>query len=254
MTIAAVGAVILGEFGEAATLAFLFSISEALEGYAMARTRRGLRALMALVPERVTVRRDGQESEIDPAGLEVGDVMIVRPGDRLATDGVVRSGPLHPRPVGHHRRVAARRGRSRRRGVRRGDQRRRRARGRGRPRGPATAPWPASSTSSRRPRSAKGSSQRLAERVARPLVPGIMVVAAGVAVVGSIARRSPRSGSSAPWSCSSRPRLRVRHLRPRHGRRRRRRGGPDGRPRQGRSRPRGARLACASSPSTRPAP
>ena len=57
MTIAAAGAVALGELGEAASLAFLFSISEALEGYAMARTRRGLRALLALVPERVTVRR-----------------------------------------------------------------------------------------------------------------------------------------------------------------------------------------------------
>src|SRR3546814_859201 len=51
MTIAAIGAIALGEYGEAASLAFLFSISEALEGYALARTRRGLRALLALVPE-----------------------------------------------------------------------------------------------------------------------------------------------------------------------------------------------------------
>jgi len=57
MTVAAAGAVALGEYGEAASLAFLFSISEALEGYALARTRRGLRALLALVPESVTVRR-----------------------------------------------------------------------------------------------------------------------------------------------------------------------------------------------------
>src|SRR5262245_46262762 len=48
MTIAAIGAVLLGELGEAASLAFLFSISEALEGWAMARTRRGLRALLDL--------------------------------------------------------------------------------------------------------------------------------------------------------------------------------------------------------------
>ena len=57
MAIAAIGAVILGEWGEAATLAFLFSISEALESYALTRTRRGLRALLDLVPARATVLR-----------------------------------------------------------------------------------------------------------------------------------------------------------------------------------------------------
>ena len=59
MTIAAVGAVILGEVGEAAMLAFLFSISEGLEEYSLARTRRGLRALLSLVPDEATVLRDG---------------------------------------------------------------------------------------------------------------------------------------------------------------------------------------------------
>ncbi|MDQ6910642.1 MAG: cation-transporting P-type ATPase, partial [Actinomycetota bacterium] len=92
MTIAAAGAVVLGEWGEAASLAFLFSISEALEGYALARTRRGLRALLDLVPARVVVRRGNGEVEIGPEGLAVGDVMVVSPGQRLATDGVVRSG------------------------------------------------------------------------------------------------------------------------------------------------------------------
>lgn len=58
----------------------------------MARTRRGLRALLGLVTERVTVRRGDREVELDPAALEVGDLMVVGPGDRLATDGVVRRG------------------------------------------------------------------------------------------------------------------------------------------------------------------
>ena len=57
MTIAAVGAVILGEVGEAAMLAVLFSISEGLEEYALCRTRRGLRALLSLVPDTATVLR-----------------------------------------------------------------------------------------------------------------------------------------------------------------------------------------------------
>ena len=59
MTIAAVGAVLLGEVGEAAMLAFLFAISEGLEEYAVTRTRRGLRALLSLVPETATVLCDG---------------------------------------------------------------------------------------------------------------------------------------------------------------------------------------------------
>ena len=61
MTIAAVGAVLLGEVGEAAALAFLYSVSEGLEEYSLARTRRGLRALLSLVPERATVLRGGAQ-------------------------------------------------------------------------------------------------------------------------------------------------------------------------------------------------
>ncbi|NLH67788.1 MAG: cation-translocating P-type ATPase, partial [Candidatus Microthrix parvicella] len=92
MTIAAIGAVVLGEFGEAASLAFLFSISEALEGWALARTRRGLRALLALVPERVTVERDNATAVIGPTELIPGDVIVLAAGERLPTDGTVRAG------------------------------------------------------------------------------------------------------------------------------------------------------------------
>ncbi|WP_158885929.1 heavy metal translocating P-type ATPase [Amycolatopsis anabasis] len=92
MTIALIGALILGQFAEAAMLAFLFSISEALEDYSLARTRRGLRALLALVPDRVTVLRDGREATIAPSELRVGEVMLVRAGERVASDGTVRAG------------------------------------------------------------------------------------------------------------------------------------------------------------------
>lgn len=92
MTIAAVGAVILGEVGEAAMLAFLFSISEGLEEYSLVRTRRGLRSLLTLVPDEATVLRDGQESVVVPGELRVGDRMLVKPGERLATDGVIAVG------------------------------------------------------------------------------------------------------------------------------------------------------------------
>ncbi|OLT46705.1 hypothetical protein BJF85_15910 [Saccharomonospora sp. CUA-673] len=92
MTIALVGALGLGQFAEAAMLAFLFSISEALEDYAFSRTRRGLRALLSLVPDEVTVVRDGRESAIAPGELRVGDTMLVRAGQRIPSDGTVRDG------------------------------------------------------------------------------------------------------------------------------------------------------------------
>ncbi|MES2093530.1 MAG: cation-translocating P-type ATPase [Actinomycetota bacterium] len=87
MTIAAVGAVALGQFDEAAILAFLYAISEGLEEYSVAKTRRGLRALLDLVPAEARVVRDGVEVTVAPSELDLGDRMIVRPGERLATDG-----------------------------------------------------------------------------------------------------------------------------------------------------------------------
>ncbi|MET4901645.1 cation-translocating P-type ATPase [Paenarthrobacter sp. CC6] len=92
MTIAAVGAVALGQFEEAAMLAFLYAISEALEEYSLAKTRRGLRALLDLVPAEATVLRGGLEITIAPARLVLGDRMVVRPGERLATDGRILTG------------------------------------------------------------------------------------------------------------------------------------------------------------------
>ena len=92
MTIAAVGAVLLGEIAEAAMLAFLFSIAEGLEGYALTRTRNSLRALLDLVPPTATVLRNGTPTTVGLAELRVGDTLLVRPGDKVATDGVVISG------------------------------------------------------------------------------------------------------------------------------------------------------------------
>src|SRR3546814_18216751 len=92
MTIAAVGAVILGEVAEAAMLAFLYSISEGLEEYAVARTRRGLRALLSLVPAEASVLRAGAQVTVSPSALAIGDLLLVRPGEIVATDSVLRPG------------------------------------------------------------------------------------------------------------------------------------------------------------------
>ncbi|WP_447646986.1 heavy metal translocating P-type ATPase [Nocardioides zeae] len=92
MTIAATGAVALGHIGEAAALAFLFSVAEALEERAMHRAQQGLRALLALVPDVTRVRRAGHELQVPTADLRVGDVLLLATGDRVPTDGTVLAG------------------------------------------------------------------------------------------------------------------------------------------------------------------
>ncbi|HEV2061011.1 MAG TPA: cation-translocating P-type ATPase [Solirubrobacteraceae bacterium] len=185
MAIAAIGAVILGEWGEAAALAFLFSISEALESYALTKTRRGLRALLDLVPPRATVLRDGGEVTVAPEELAIGDRLLVRPGERVATDGVVASGrsaldfsaitgesvPVERGP-GEDVFAAA-------------------INGGGALEIKVTARTEDNSLARivqivEQAQERKGHSQRLAERIARPLVPGVMLAAFFVAVVGSV--------------------------------------------------------------------
>ena len=92
MTIAAIGAVLLGHVGEAAALAFLFSIAETLEDRAMDRAQQGLRALLSLIPETARVSRLAGEQVIPASEVREGDILIVGAGDRVATDGVVTSG------------------------------------------------------------------------------------------------------------------------------------------------------------------
>jgi Cd2+/Zn2+-exporting ATPase len=95
MTIAAIGAVIIGAHVEAALVMVLFAIGEAIEGFTAARARDAIRSLMTLVPETALRLRDGYETRTPVAELKVGDVIVVRPGERVPMDGVVRSGATH---------------------------------------------------------------------------------------------------------------------------------------------------------------
>lgn len=92
MLVAAVVAAAMGEAGEGAMLAFLYSISEAAEGYTEEKTRGAIKALMDLTPKMALVRREGREMEIPVEDLIVGDTFIVKPGQSLATDGEVSIG------------------------------------------------------------------------------------------------------------------------------------------------------------------
>ena len=183
MTIGAVGATLLGQVEEAATLAFLFSLSEGLEDYSIAKTRYGLRALLDLVPREATVRRDGRDVVVAPDDLVVGDLMIVRPGERLSTDGVVSTGRTAldtsaitgesmPVEVGPDDEVFA--GSINGSGVLE-----------------VTVTAAAQDNSLARivhiveaEQTRKGATQRLADRIAKPLVPGILIAAALTVAVG----------------------------------------------------------------------
>lgn len=92
MTTAGVTAAVMGQLPEAAMLAFLYSISEAVEGYTEEKTRSSIRALMKLSPKVVTVERSGSLQEIPIDQLAVGDLFLVRPGQSIATDGKVTEG------------------------------------------------------------------------------------------------------------------------------------------------------------------
>ncbi|HQX49429.1 MAG TPA: heavy metal translocating P-type ATPase [Planctomycetaceae bacterium] len=92
MLFAAIGAAVLGNWAEGALLLFLFSISHSLEHYAMGRARRAIEALSELVPETAIVRRNGTTQNVHVDDLIVGDVVIVRPNERIAVDGFVLKG------------------------------------------------------------------------------------------------------------------------------------------------------------------
>ncbi|WP_267163813.1 heavy metal translocating P-type ATPase [Halovenus salina] len=98
MSVAILGAVTaslgFGEalYFEAATLAFLFNIAELLEAYSMDRARNSLRELMDLSPDEARLRRDGQEMTVPAAEVEVGETVIVKPGEKIPVDGEVLDG------------------------------------------------------------------------------------------------------------------------------------------------------------------
>ncbi len=92
MVVAALGAAAIGEWPEGAILLFLFSLSGTLEEYAMGRTQRAIRALMQLRPDTALVRRDGWEMLVPVEQLRRGDIVLVKPGERIPTDGTVAAG------------------------------------------------------------------------------------------------------------------------------------------------------------------
>ena len=188
MTVAVIGAVAIGEWFEAATVAFLFSLSLLLESWSVGRARRAIAALMDLAPPTARLlRADGDRSKCRRKTCRSARRFVVKPGERFPLDGRVVDGAsdVNQAPITGEsvpdREVA------RRRGVRRHDQRRRRAADR------IDASRPADTTLARiirmvgEAQSRRGPSEQWVEKFARVYTPVVMLLALAIFVVPPLA-------------------------------------------------------------------
>jgi Cd2+/Zn2+-exporting ATPase len=95
MLVAVAGAAILGEWNEAAAVVFLFALAQLLEARAMDRARGAIRGLMELAPAEAVVRRDGVTATLPVDAVQVNDIIVVRPGEKIPLDGEVAAGLSH---------------------------------------------------------------------------------------------------------------------------------------------------------------
>ena len=89
MLIGSVGAMLLGMWQESAILIFVYSLGDVLESYAVDKARGAIRSLMDLMPKEALVRKDGREVMLSTEDISVGDIVVVRPGERIPVDGQV---------------------------------------------------------------------------------------------------------------------------------------------------------------------
>jgi Zn2+/Cd2+-exporting ATPase len=92
MVVAAMGAASIGYWMDGAILIFIFSLSGALEGYTMERTNKAIQSIMKLLPEEAVLLSAGTEKKVKVEDLKKGDIIVVRPGDRIAADGIIVDG------------------------------------------------------------------------------------------------------------------------------------------------------------------
>lgn len=92
MTVAVIGGAIIGEWLEVSIVVILFALSEELERFSMDRARLSIQSLMEIAPNQALIKRNGQEILLPVAEITIGDTMIVKPGDKIAMDGIVVGG------------------------------------------------------------------------------------------------------------------------------------------------------------------
>ncbi len=92
MVIASIGAFAVGEYTEGCAVMFLFTIGEFLQGLAVSKSRKSIKNMLELKPQETTVIRDGKEIVLKPEELKIGDLMIIKPGEKTDLDGVIVEG------------------------------------------------------------------------------------------------------------------------------------------------------------------
>lgn len=92
MGIASIGAFAVGEYTEGCAVMFLFTIGEFLQSLAVQRSRKSIKDMLELKPQEVTVLRDGTETVMSPDDVEIGDIMIIKPGEKIDIDGKIIEG------------------------------------------------------------------------------------------------------------------------------------------------------------------
>ncbi|HGI4207236.1 TPA: heavy metal translocating P-type ATPase [Streptococcus agalactiae] len=92
MTIAIIGAAFIGEWAEGSIVVILFAISEALERFSMDKARQSIRSLMDIVPKEALIRRNNVEQLVSVDKIDIDDIMIIKPGQKIAMDGLVING------------------------------------------------------------------------------------------------------------------------------------------------------------------
>ncbi len=101
MLVAVIGATIIGEWSEGATVTFLFAFAQILEARSMDRARNAIRALMDLTPPEAVVRRDRQETRVRVDDVRLDEILLVKPGEKIPLDGIVVKGssPVNQAPI-----------------------------------------------------------------------------------------------------------------------------------------------------------
>lgn len=92
MTIATVGALVLGEYSEGVAVMLFYQIGEWFQSYAVSKSRKSITNLMDIRPDYANVERNGELQQVDPEEVKVGDIIIVRPGERIPLDGTILKG------------------------------------------------------------------------------------------------------------------------------------------------------------------
>lgn len=92
MAVATFGAIAIGEYPEAAGVMLFYQVGELFQSIAVGKSRESIQSLMDIMPDYAVVLRGGKEEKVDPSEVEIGEIMIVRPGEKIALDGSIIEG------------------------------------------------------------------------------------------------------------------------------------------------------------------